>query len=115
MIGWTSQLLARLHHKNFIDSTGAVAGLASAVSVIFGVLAAHFSPHGFGRIAVALHVHKAPLLLRLAPFIAALALALATAAGLLRFYAWCRERRTQGAHGTQVARAGPQPTADDGG
>jgi hypothetical protein len=104
MIGWTSQLLSRLHHKSFIDSTGAFAGLATAVSVIFGLLAAHFSPHGFGRLAVALHFHRAPLLLRLAPFIAAIALALATAAGFLRFYAWCRERRTQ---------VEPPPTVDD--
>ncbi len=93
MIGWASQLLGRLHHKSILDSTGAVAGLASAVSVIFGALAARFSPHGFGRVAVALHVHKQPLLVRISPFIAAIALVLATAAGLLRFYAWCRERR----------------------
>lgn len=102
MMAWTSQLLSRLHHKSVIDSTGAFAGLASAISVLFGLIAARFGPHGFGRIAVALHVHKQPLLVRLAPLVAAIALALATAAGLLRFYAWWRERRTSSAAADDV-------------
>jgi len=35
-----------------------------------------------------LHLAKPPLILKLAPFIAGLAVAFATASGLLRFYTW---------------------------
>ena len=83
----------QFHHKVWSDVTGAVAGLASAVAVVFGWVAAYFAPHGFGHIAVALHLHRAPLIVRLAPVVAAIAAVIATAAGLLRFYSWYREGR----------------------
>jgi hypothetical protein len=83
----------QFHHKAWSDVTGAVAGLGSAVAVVFGWVAAYFTPHGFRGLAVALHLHRAPLIVRLAPLVAAIAAVVATAAGLLRFYSWWRERR----------------------
>ena len=82
-----------LHHKHVSDFTGAIAGLASAIAVLFGLVAARFAPHGFGRFEVALHLHRQPLLVRLSPLVAALAALIAAAAGLVRFYSWCREHR----------------------
>ncbi len=81
-----------LHHKNLSSSTGAIASLASGVSVLFGLVAAHYTPRGFGRLSVALHLHKQPLIVRLAPVIAGIAVAIVTAASLLRFYSWWKER-----------------------
>ena len=81
-------LVKTLHHKRLGDSTGAIAGLASGLSVVAGLVAVHFAPRGFSRVAMALHLAKKPLLLKLAPFIAGLAVAFATASGILRFYTW---------------------------
>lgn len=86
------QLAHSLHHKRLSNSTGAVAGFASAISVIVGSIAALFAPHGWMRVGVALHMHRQPLIIRLTPYIAAIAIAIATFAGLLRFYSWLRER-----------------------
>jgi hypothetical protein len=83
----------QFHHKAWSDVTGAIAGLASAVAVVFGWVAAYFAPHGFKGFVVALHLHRAPLIVRLAPFVAGVAALIATTAGLLRFYSWWRERR----------------------
>jgi Zn-dependent protease with chaperone function len=93
-----TQLDAKLHHVQFhhrawSDVTGAVAGLASAIAVVFGWVAAYFAPHGVRGFAVALHLHRAPLIVRLAPLVAGIAALIATTAGLLRFYSWWRERR----------------------
>jgi len=82
-----------LHHKAWSDVTGAIAGLASAVAVVFGWVAAHFAPHGFRGLAVALHLHRAPLIVRLSPIVAGVAVLIASAAGLLRFYSFLRDRR----------------------
>jgi hypothetical protein len=41
---------------------------------------------------MALHITHKPFLLRLAPLITGVAVALATAAGLLGFYLWATER-----------------------
>jgi hypothetical protein len=81
-------LVKTLHHKRLGDSTGAIAGLASGLSVVAGLVAAHFAPRGLSRVAMTLHLAKKPLLLKLAPFIAGLAVAFATASGILRFYTW---------------------------
>ncbi len=82
----------KLHHRKLSNSTGAVASLASGVSVLFGLIAAHFTPRGFGRLSVALHLHKQPLIVRIAPVIAGIAVAIVTAASLLRFYSWWQDR-----------------------
>jgi hypothetical protein len=83
-------LVKTLHHKRLGDSTGALAGLASGLSVVAGLVAAHFAPRGLSRVAMTLHLAKPPLILKLAPLIAGLAVAFATASGLLRFYTWYR-------------------------
>jgi hypothetical protein len=83
------------HHKNLARSIGAIASLAGALSVLVGVVATHMSPHGWGRVQMALHLTKRPLLMQLAPFIAAFAVTAATVAGLLSFYSWYREGRDQ--------------------
>ena len=81
-------LVKTLHHKRLGDSTGAIAGLASGLSVVAGLVAAHFAPRGLSRFAMTLHLAKKPLLFKLAPFIAGLAVAFATASGIIRFYTW---------------------------
>jgi hypothetical protein len=81
-------LVRTLHHKRLGDSTGAIAGLASGLSVLAGLIAAHFAPRGFRHVAMTLHLAKPPLILKLAPFIAGVAVAFATASGLLKFYTW---------------------------
>jgi hypothetical protein len=81
-----------LQPKKLGNSTAALAGLASAVSVFVGVLAARAAPHGWFRIASALHLHRQPLIVKLAPVVAGIAVTLATAAGLVKFYLWCVER-----------------------
>jgi hypothetical protein len=85
-------LAKNLHHRRLSSSTGAIASLASGVSVLFGLLAAHFTPRGLGRLSVALHLHRQPLIVRMAPIIAGAAVAIVTAASLLRFYSWWKER-----------------------
>ena len=84
-----------LHHKNLARSIGAIASLTGAVSVLVGVVAQHYAPHGWGRVAMALHMTKKPLLMQLAPYIAGFAVAAATAAGILSFYSWYREGQEQ--------------------
>jgi len=81
-----------LQGKRLHRSAGAVAGFASALSVLIGTLAGYATPKGFGRVTMALHITHKPFLLRLAPLITGVAVALATAAGLLGFYLWVTER-----------------------
>jgi hypothetical protein len=83
------------HHKNLARSIGAIASLAGAVSVLVGVMAQRFAPHGWGRLTMALHLTRKPLLMQLAPYIAGFAVAAATAAGVLSFYSWYRDGRDQ--------------------
>jgi hypothetical protein len=85
-------LVKPLQPKRLTNSTAALAGLASAVSVFVGVLAARAAPHGWLRIASALHLHRQPLIIKLAPLVAGVAITIATAAGLFKFYSWCLER-----------------------
>lgn len=86
-------LNGKLHHKKLSRSAAALAGLAGALSVLVGVLAARVSPHGWHRLGVALHVGRVPLIVRLAPLVAAIAVCLGAAAGLLSFYSWYVERQ----------------------
>jgi hypothetical protein len=74
-------------------STGAIAGLASAFSVVIGTLAGYATPKGWGRVTMALHMTKKPLLLKLAPIVTGVSVAIATAAGLLGFCVWWIENR----------------------
>jgi hypothetical protein len=83
------------HHKTLARSIGAIASLAGAMSVLIGAVATHMAPHGWGRMKMALHLTRKPLLMQLAPFIAAFAVTAATVAGLLSFYSWYRESREQ--------------------
>src|ERR1700728_2900908 len=84
-----------LHHKNMARSIGAIASLAGAMSVLVGFIATHLAPHGIGRVKMVLHLTKKPLIMELAPYIAAFAVTAATVAGLLSFYSWYREGREQ--------------------
>lgn len=86
------EVLCTLEHKRLSNSTAALAGLASAVSVLVGVIAAHFAPHGWLRIASALHLHRQPMIVKIAPMVTGMAVTVATAAGLIKFYSWCVER-----------------------
>jgi hypothetical protein len=81
-----------LQPKRLSNSTAAMAGLASAISVFVGVLAARAAPHGWFRISTALHLTQKPLLIKLAPVVAGVAITIATAAGLIKFYTWCVEK-----------------------
>jgi hypothetical protein len=89
-------LVKSLHHKRLSNSTGALAGFATAISVLVGLVAAHFAPKGVYRVKVALHLAKIPLIVKLAPVLTGLAVAVATAAGLIRFYSWLKEREDAG-------------------
>jgi len=77
---------------NVHKSAGAIAGLASALSVIVGMLAAYATPKGWGRVSMALHITKKPFIVKLAPLLTGASVAIATAAGLLGFYLWITER-----------------------
>jgi hypothetical protein len=79
--------------KNVHRSAGAIAGLASALSVIVGTLAGYATPRGWGRVTMALHITKKPFIVKLAPLLTGASVAIATAAGLLGFYLWLAERR----------------------
>jgi hypothetical protein len=61
--------------------------------VIVGTLAAQATPKGWGRITMALHMTKKPFIVRLAPVITGVSVAIVTAASLLGFYLWLVERR----------------------
>jgi hypothetical protein len=84
-----------LQPKRLGNSTAALAGLASAISVFVGVLAARAAPHGWSRISTALHLAKKPLIVKFAPIVAGVAITLATAAGLVKFYLWCMEKEEE--------------------
>jgi hypothetical protein len=91
-----------LQPKRLSNSTAAMAGLASAISVFVGVLAARAAPHGWLRISTALHLTKKPLLIKLAPVVAGVAITIATAAGLIKFYTWCVEKEEEEAEAEEA-------------
>jgi hypothetical protein len=86
---YTFRALA-LQSKKVHRSASAIAGFASAISVLVGMLAAYATPRGWGRISMAFHITKKPFIMKLAPLITGVAVAIATAAGLLGFYLWVR-------------------------
>jgi ABC-type spermidine/putrescine transport system permease subunit II len=101
MSSLTELFTRTLRNKQLHRSTGAIAGLASAFSVMVGTLAAYATPKGWGRVTMALHMTKKPLLVRVAPIVTGVAVALATAAGLIGFLVWWlegRETRKQETH-----------------
>jgi hypothetical protein len=71
---------------------GAIAGFISALSVIIGTLAAQATPRGWGRVTMALHMTKKPFILKLAPIMTGVSVAIVTAASLLGFYLWVIDR-----------------------
>lgn len=83
-----------LQHKQLSESTSAIAGLAGALSVFVGYFAEHAAPRGLHKLTMILHLSKKPLLLKIAPVAAGVAVAIATAAGLLHFYSWWLTRRS---------------------
>ena len=97
------RLVIALDHRRLSNSIGAIAGFVSAISVLLGVVAAHLAPRGWHKLAISLHLVKKPFILKVLPVVGGVAVALATAAGLLRFISWCLERDDQGG------------AADDGG
>jgi hypothetical protein len=82
-----------LKNKRVHRSFGAVAGFASALSVIVGTLAAYATPKGWGRVSMALHMTKKPFIVKLAPLLTGASVAIATAAGLLGFYLWITDHQ----------------------
>ncbi len=87
-----STVAKTLGSKNVHRSTGAIAGLASALSVIVGTLAGYAAPKGWGRVSMALHITSKPFIVKLAPLLTGISVAVATAAGLLGFYLWIIDR-----------------------
>jgi hypothetical protein len=86
------RLTRTLHHKRLGESVAAIAGLAGAISVVVGILAARAAPRGLFRITTALHISRQPHILRVAAVVTGIAVAVGTAAGLLKFYTWWVER-----------------------
>jgi hypothetical protein len=93
MAHFHTTVVKALHSKKMHRSAGAIAGLASALSVMVGLLAAYATPHGLGRVEMALHMTKKPFIVRLAPIITGVSVGIAAAAGLLGFYLWLIEQR----------------------
>jgi hypothetical protein len=65
-----------------------------------GTLAAYATPKGWGRVTMALHMTKKPFLVKVAPIVTGVAVALATAAGLIGFLVWWLEGRETPKQGT---------------
>jgi hypothetical protein len=84
-----------VRHKQLSESTGVLAGLASAIAVIVGYLAARATPKGLAKLSMAMHLTRPPLITRIAPVLTGIAVALATVASLYRFYTWWAERGAQ--------------------
>lgn len=86
-----ARLVKQLHHQRLSKSSGTIAGFAGALSVIVGFLAARAAPRGLAKLPMMLHLSSKPLIVKLAPIIAGLAVAAGTAAGIIKFYSWCVE------------------------
>jgi len=89
--------LTQLHHKRVARCVAAVAGLASAISILVGFVAARAAPHGWYRVSVALHLKQAPLIVKVAPIVAGVAFLIGAVAGVVSFYSWCRDPRDSAA------------------
>jgi hypothetical protein len=78
-------------HRHLSSTSGAVAAAASIISGLVGTAATLTAPHGFHRVALALHLAHQPMLVRIAPAVATFAVIAASVAGLFRLYAWRQE------------------------
>jgi hypothetical protein len=90
-------MLKRLDKKKVHRSLGAIAGFTSALSVIVGMLAARATPKGWGRVSMALHFTKKPLIMKLAPILTGASVAVVTAVGIMGFWIWLVERERDAA------------------
>jgi hypothetical protein len=88
MSNWHATIVKTLNNRRTHRSIAAIASLASALSVMVGVLASYYTPKGLGRVSMALHMTKKPFILKLAPIITGCSLTIATVTGLLGFYLW---------------------------
>ncbi len=101
------RVVRHLHPRRLYPSLGAIAGLAGTVSLLVGFLAQRAIGHGWHRMFMTLHLARPPLIVRIAPVVAAIAVGIATAAALLRFYNWTRDARPPAPEsGVQVPAAG---------
>jgi len=91
----STSIARTLADKRVHRSAGAIAGFASALSVIVGMLAAYATPRGWGRVTMALHMTKKPFIVKLAPLLTGVSVTIATAAGLLGFYLWVTDRENE--------------------
>jgi hypothetical protein len=85
-------VLKNLDKKKMHRSLGAIGGFTSAIAVIVGTLAAWATPHGWARVTMALHMTKRPFILKLAPLLTGLSVAIVTAVGIMGFYIWLVDR-----------------------
>jgi hypothetical protein len=85
-------ILKHLDKKKVHRSLGAIAGFTSALSVIVGTLAARATPKGWGHVTMALHMTKKPLIMKLAPLLTGVSVAIVTAVGIMGFWIWLVER-----------------------
>lgn len=91
----STRVARTLADKRVHRSAGAIAGFASALSVIVGTLAAYATPRGWSRVTMALHMTKKPFIVKLAPLLTGVSVTIATAAGLLGFYLWVTDRENE--------------------
>lgn len=92
MTKFPKKLRKELEVKRLTKTTAALSGLAGAASAATGVAAALAAPTGLTALSVALGISSPPLVVVAAPVVAGVAVAAGTAAGVVRFYSWCKER-----------------------
>ena len=90
-----------LEHKRLHRSVSALAGLTGAASAATGVAAAMATPTGLSSLFVDLGLESEPLIVEAAPIIAGVAVAIGTAAGILGFIGWLKERSVEEAEGEE--------------
>jgi hypothetical protein len=86
------KLKKELEHKRLHRSVSALAGLTGAASAATGVAAAYVTPSGLSGFFVDIGLESEPWIVEAAPIIAGVAVAIGTAAGILGFIGWLRER-----------------------
>ena len=95
------KLKKELEHKRLHRSVSALAGLTGAASAATGVAAAMATPTGLSSLFVDLGLESEPLVVEAAPIIAGVAVAIGTAAGILGFIGWLKERSVEEAEGEE--------------
>jgi hypothetical protein len=102
-----AMILKRLDKKKVHRSLGAIAGFTSALSVMVGTLAARATPKGWGRVSMALHFTKKPLIMKLAPILTGASVAVVTAVGIMGFWIWLMERESDAGQNSQTKSPSP--------